>query len=105
MEEIQNAGDEAAQEKGQIRLDQSTADTSYSNFLLVSTAAEEFVLTFGIHMSEENTVKVGNRVILSPKNAKRLLAALSQGVKLYEDKLGTIDIKPAGAAAGDSQQQ
>ena len=90
MEEIKGAGGEA-EAKGQIKLDWSGADVSYSNFVLVATGAEEVVLTFGIRTAEDQNVKISDKMVLSPKNAKRCLAALSQAVRAYEEKFGTID--------------
>jgi hypothetical protein len=90
LEEIRESGGEA-EAKGQIRLDGSSAEVSYANFALVATAAEEIILSFGVRTGEDTTVRIKDKVILSPKNAKRLLAALSQSLRLYEEKFGTID--------------
>ncbi len=88
----------AGQERPQIRLDQAAARVTYANFMLVSTGAEEFIITLGVATGEENLIRVTDKVILSPKNAKRLAAALSQSVRMYEEKLGTISITGTGAA-------
>lgn len=90
MEEIKGSGAEA-EAKGQIRLDGSSGEVSYANFALVATAAEEIILSFGVRTGEESTVRIKDKIILSPKNAKRLFAALSQSLRLYEEKFGTID--------------
>jgi hypothetical protein len=90
------AGAQDAQ-KGQIRLDQAAARVTYSNFVLVATGTEEFVVTFGVNTGEDGTIRVSDKIILSPKNAKRLAGALSQGVRMYEEKLGAIDISTPSA--------
>lgn len=91
MEEIKAEGGED-QQKGQIRLDESKAETSYANFFLVSTGVEEFVLSFGVRGGDGQTVLVKDRIIISPKNFKRMVAAVSQSLKMYEDRIATIDI-------------
>lgn len=99
MDEVKPGAAQDAQ-KGQLRIDQAAARSTYSNFVLVATGPEEFVVTFGVNTGEDAIIHVSDKIILSPKNAKRLAAALSQGVKMYEDKLGAIDVSapPAGAS-------
>jgi len=82
---------EPTEARGQIKLDQSSAEVSYANFALVATGLEEFVLNFGVRTGEETTIKVSSKVILSPKNAKRFAGALAQSIRLYEERFGTID--------------
>jgi len=90
MDEVKDA---TGREQGQqIRLDQSAARTTYANFLYVATGTEEIIVTFGVSTGEENTVRVNDKVILSPKNAKRLAIAMSQAIKLYEEKVGVINL-------------
>lgn len=90
MEEIKQPSGDAA-EKGQVRLDPSAADVTYANFALVAITPEEFVVSLGVRTGDEQVVKISNKVVLSPKNAKRLAAALAQTVKLFEERYGTID--------------
>ena len=91
MEEIKQAGGDEAEAKGQIRVDQTSAQVSYANFALVGTNPEEFILSFGVRTGEEATVKVSGKVIMSPKNAKRFAAALTQSLRMYEERFGTVD--------------
>ena len=90
VEEIKETGS-GAEAKNQIRLDAGSAEVSYANFALVATTAEEVVLSFGVRTGEETVVKVKERIILTPKNAKRFFAALSQSLRAYEERFGTID--------------
>lgn len=96
MDEVKAPGAQDAQ-KGQIRVDQTGARVTYSNFVMVGTGAEEFVVTFATNTGEDATVRVSDKIILSPKNAKRLAAGLSQAVRLYEDKFGVINISAPSA--------
>jgi hypothetical protein len=90
VEEIKPQGGEG-QDKAQIRLDDSGAAVSYANFFLVTTNPEEFVLSFGIRTGDSTTVKVDDKVVVSPKNFKRMVAAVSQALRMYEERIGTID--------------
>lgn len=92
MEEIKPQDQQQPPEKGQIRIDESAADTSYANFFLVSTTFEEFILSFGVRTADAQTVRIGNKVIVSPKNFKRMAGTFAQSLKLYEDRFGAIDI-------------
>ena len=97
MEEIKQP-EGAAADKQQLRLDESSADTCYANFFLVSTSVEEFLLSFGVRSGEANSVKLSDRIIVSPKNFKRMVIAVSQALKMYEDRIGTIDVTPQTVA-------
>ena len=85
MEEGVKPDEEQPKAEQQLRLDETGADTAYSNFFLISTGVEEFFLNFGMRTSDPMLVKLTDRVILSPKNFKRLAIAMSQSLKLYEE--------------------
>ncbi len=91
MEEIDTQKPETEEQKGQIRLDEAAAETSYANFFLVSTSLEEFVLSFGVRVGEAQTITIRDKIIVSPKNLKRMAGALGQSLKMYEERFGTID--------------
>jgi hypothetical protein len=91
VEEIRQTGGDETDAKGQIRVDQTSAEISYANFALVGTNPEEFILSFGVRTGEEATIKVAGKVIMSPKNAKRFAAALTQSLRIYEERFGTVD--------------
>lgn len=92
MEEIKDQGAAAKQEGQQLRLDQAGVGANYSNVLLITSGPEEIMLTFGVRMGDDNTVKVTDRVVTSPKTAKRFASVLSQTVRMYEERFGTIDL-------------
>ena len=80
-----------------IRWDDSTMGTSYANVCNVSSSREEVTLLFGTNQTwhtgqAEFTVKLSDRVIISPFAAKRLLALLQNVVGQYEDRFGKLDI-------------
>ena len=97
MEEIKAEGTQGEGEKQQIRIDESGAEVSYANFFLVTTGPEEFMLSFGVRGGgDANTAKLADRIIVSPRNFKRIAAAAGQALRLYEERFGTIDVSPPG---------
>lgn len=94
MEEVKPEGQQQPKAEQQLRLDETGADTVYSNFFLISTGIEEFFLSFGVRASDPMLVKLTDRIVLSPKNFKRLAVAMSQSLKLYEERFSAIDISP-----------
>ena len=87
---------EGAEQPQQTRLalDDSTATTSYANFVLVTAGPEEILMLFGLRSADGARAKIEDRIAVSPSNAKRILLALSQTLKRYEDAFGTIDLTP-----------
>ena len=89
-----------------INWDDSSMTTSYANVCNVSSSREEVTLLFGTNQtwhtgSQEFTIKLSDRVIISPFAAKRLLALLQNVVGQYEARFGQLDIgvAPTGATA------
>jgi len=83
---------EGAQQR--LQLDETGVTTSYANFFLVTAGPEEVMLLFGIRSGDGTRAKIEERLVVSPSNAKRILLALSQTLKRYEDAFGTIDLTP-----------
>jgi hypothetical protein len=80
-----------------IKWDDSDMSTSYANVCNVSSSREEVTLLFGTNQTwhtgtQEFTIKLSDRVIISPFAAKRLLALLQNVVGQYEDRFGQLDI-------------
>jgi len=61
----------------------------YANNMVVSHTKEEFILDFMLITPPVGTVT--SRVIMSPGHMKRMVAALQENLKKYEDKLGRIE--------------
>lgn len=73
-----------------LDIDTKVAEGTYSNLAIISHSSTEFVMDFAqIFPGGQNPV-VRQRVILNPVHAKRLLAALADNVKKYENQYGTI---------------
>lgn len=80
----------------QIQLDEQIAQGIYSNLILISPNETEFVLDFVYVNPMQPQAKVRSRIILNPKNAKRMMLSLQQNIAQYEARLGQIDVTPPG---------
>jgi len=86
--------------KLQIDLDDETANGIYSNLAVINHSDSEFCLDFIFAQLQAPRANVRARVIVSPKNAKRLLGALNENIKKFEKKHGPIEL--GSAPGGDS---
>lgn len=77
----------------------------YANMMMATHTKEEFVLDF-INMFPPTGV-VNARVITSPQHLKRVVQALSENLKKYEDQFGTIkeeEVKPVVNSSSTSEK-
>lgn len=88
----------------QVRLDASTIETIYANAFALASSRDEITIHLGINSPlpgmKQPTVKISHRVVLVPQNAKRLVQALQQTVKTYEDRFGPIELPPPRPSQG-----
>jgi len=73
-----------------IELDEKIAEGTYSNLAIINHSVSEFVVDFVNIMPGAPKSKVKSRIILTPQHAKRLLKALSDNVKRFENAHGEI---------------
>jgi hypothetical protein len=94
----QPGGGQPQQRQQQIRLDTNQMETIYANFFAMAGAPEEVTIYLGVNTPlpglAEPLVKLSQRVLMSPSNAKRLMMALQQTVKAHEDRFGPIEVTP-----------
>lgn len=76
-----------------IIVDDDIATGAYVNLAVVNHTSDEFTLDFIYIPPNSTKAKVRARVISSPAHAKRLLLALSENIRRYEERFGSIDIK------------
>ena len=73
---------------------------SYSNLAIISHSRSEFVLDFATTLPGLPKAQVGDRIIMTPEHAKRLMNALFDNMSKYEAQFGVIDLsggpKPQG---------
>ena len=77
-----------------IELDDAMAQGAYANLAFIRHSETEFTIDFIYVQPQEPKAKVRARVISSPGHTKRLLLALQENIKRYEEKFG--EIKAAG---------
>lgn len=73
-----------------IELPEDVAEGIYSNLAIIAHSQSEFVLDFIRMVPNVPKAKVKSRVIVTPFHIKRLLNALQDNIKKYEDKHGEI---------------
>ena len=73
-----------------IELSEEVAQGVYSNLAVISHSGSEFIVDFVRMMPGIPKAPVKSRIILSPDNAKRLLKALGDNVRKYEQTFGVI---------------
>jgi hypothetical protein len=86
-----------------IRWDDSNMQSSYANVCNVTSTREELMLLFGTNQTwntgqQELTIKLSDRIILSPYAAKRLHVLLGNVLKEYESKFGSLGMEETPAA-------
>lgn len=75
----------------EIQLDEETAQGAYANLAVINHNDAEFVIDFIFVQPQAPRAKVRNRVITSPRHAKRMLLALQENVARYEAAFGPIE--------------
>jgi len=73
-----------------IKVDDQIAAGIYANVAVVTHSDSEFVLDFIFIQPGRLEAKVGSRVIMSPRNAKRLASLFNEHIRRYEERFGEI---------------
>lgn len=73
-----------------IELSEEMAEGIYSNLAMIAHSHSEFVIDFIRLMPGVPKAKVKARVVLTPEHAKRLLFALGDNIKKFEESFGPI---------------
>jgi hypothetical protein len=74
-----------------IELPEDIAEGIYSNFAIIAHSNQEFIIDFVRMMPGTPKAKVKSRIVLTPQHAKRLVKALNENVKKFEQQFGVID--------------
>jgi hypothetical protein len=86
-----NKENEKKNEKNiQIDISKEVALGQYSNLALSNYNKEEVIVDFAFIQPHGNKGEITSRVIMSPRNAKRLAEMLLKNVKDYEKKVGPL---------------
>jgi hypothetical protein len=73
-----------------IELSEEIAEGVYSNLAMIAHSNSEFVIDFIRLMPGVPKAKVKARIVITPEHAKRLLSALKDNIKKYEESFGDI---------------
>jgi hypothetical protein len=73
-----------------IELTDEVAEGIYANLAMIAHSNSEFVIDFIRMMPGVPKAKVKARVVITPEHAKRLLFALQDNIKKYEESFGAI---------------
>ncbi len=82
--------DEKGKHSLQIELSSEVAEGIYANLAMITHSQAEFVVDFIRVMPGVEKARVKSRIILTPHHAKRLLKALADNVRRYENTFGAI---------------
>jgi len=79
-----------------IQIDSQTAPGVYSNFMMISHRKDEFVLDFLFVQPQgpakgQSIANLRARIISAPGHAKRILRALDENIRRYEQHFGPIE--------------
>jgi len=75
----------------QVQTDDTTIQGKYSTMAQVTHTAEEFWMDFFAILPNPQIARLLSRIIVSPPHAKRLMAALQDNIRKYEEKFGVIE--------------
>lgn len=79
----------------QIEVDDATSQGMYSNLALMVHNETEFVLDFVFVQPQAPKARVRARILSNPIHTKRLLYALQENIRRYEEKFGEIKMSAA----------
>ena len=74
-----------------IELSDEIADGQYANLAMIAHSSEEFIIDFVRVMPGRPNARVKSRIILTPNHAKRLLRALDENIRRFEQSNGPIE--------------
>ena len=77
----------------QIQIDDDVSQGIYTNLALVNHTETEFTIDAMYVQPQQPRAKVRARLISSPQHTKRLLKALEENIRRYEERFGTIDLQ------------
>ena len=72
----------------------------YSNFVIITHSASEFVLDFARMLPGAQKAKVFSRIVMTPQHAKALMGTLEQNLKRFEADNGEIKLIPGDPTRG-----
>ena len=79
----------------EIQIDPASANGVYSNLMMITHRKEEFILDFLFVQPQRNpqgrsVATLRSRVVTTPEHMKRLLKAMDENLRRYEQAFGPI---------------
>jgi hypothetical protein len=90
MGDDQKKKQETPENQINIELSEEIAEGVYANLAMIAHSNSEFVIDFIRLMPGVPKAKVKSRIIITPEHAKRLLLALKDNIRKYEESFGSI---------------
>ena len=84
----QQPASSAGQQQMQVKVTDEVLKGVYANMAQIAHTPEEFVIDF-MNLFPPSGI-VTSRVIVSPQHIKRIVAALQENIKRYEEQFGNI---------------
>lgn len=91
--------DEQKQNQLEIDLNHEVAQGTYANLAIIAHSTSEFIIDFVRLMPGVPKPEVKSRIIMTPENAKRLMLALQDNIRKFEQDNGTIRLAPDSPGA------
>lgn len=74
-----------------LSISDEVAAGNYSNLAVITHSPAEFIVDFAQALPGREGAVVRQRILMAPLHAKRLLMALNDNIKKYEETYGTIE--------------
>jgi hypothetical protein len=110
----EQARQQTGQQQIQLRIDESSMQTTYANAFRTNGTAEEVILDFGLNMigpspqvqgQPQILFRVNQRVIMNYYSVKRLAITLSQLIRRHEEQFGELEMDVSKRRAGGAGAQ
>lgn len=69
------------------------AKGNYSNLAIITHSHSEFIIDFATILPAMPKGEVISRMVMTPEHAKRLMFALNENIRKYEDNFGPIELQ------------
>ncbi len=76
-----------------IELSEEVAEGVYTNLAIISHSNSEFIMDFVNIMPGVPKAKVKSRVVMNPQNTKRLIHALTENLRKFEQMHGSVKME------------
>jgi hypothetical protein len=75
-----------------IQMRDRGVETLYASFFTLTGSQDAVLLTFGNQFGGPDVLQIEGKIVLSPRNAKRMAVSLGHVIREYEKQYGEIDI-------------